>query len=251
MKEIHIIDIIIVAAILISLLAGYIRGLVYELLSLASIAVSSWLSVKIAPKIFKVFSGIANEISAKIASYAICFVISVVLFSILTHMCKAAIKKTSFKNLDRLFGSLFGFLRGLVLCCAIEIFVTNLAHNYNVSYKTMSSSSDLYKHIYRTSNLITIMLPHKISEYIIESVDNDRRIEILSFTSDGDVSLHNTKKLPATRSRDSRIFNNNDSQYSGIAKLSTKKTKDDQITSDKRKKINKTISDIITEYIDE
>lgn len=62
-------------------------------------------------------------VSLNILSFLICFVVSFVVLSILINMLRAVFRFPLLKQLDWLFGGVFGALRGVVLCYAVFVSV--------------------------------------------------------------------------------------------------------------------------------
>jgi membrane protein required for colicin V production len=105
-----------------SVLLGWWRGFVYEVLSLlgwvAAYAVARWQAVNLAA-IMPAELGI-NAIKVTIAFFLL-FVVTLIVSGILVWLLSKLIKSTGLGWIDGLFGSLFGMLRGMLLVLVLAL----------------------------------------------------------------------------------------------------------------------------------
>jgi len=120
------IDIAMLAVLALSGVAGLVRGLTFEILSLlgwvAAWFAGLWFGPLIAPHL-----SIGPAVSSvnHIAAFAIAFVIALVLCGLAARAISALVGKTPLKPLDRLLGAAFGVLRGLLVLLAVAIVVAH------------------------------------------------------------------------------------------------------------------------------
>ncbi|MDQ6683544.1 MAG: CvpA family protein [Pseudomonadota bacterium] len=113
------------ALLAVSAVVGLLRGLSFELLSLAGWFVawfaSLWLGPPLAPLL--PFGGGSSLLSRGVA-YAAVFLLALVVCSLIARAVAAFIAATPLRPIDRLLGAGFGLLRGLVILLAVATVVT-------------------------------------------------------------------------------------------------------------------------------
>lgn len=117
-------DWVFVAVLLLSLLIGAWRGLVYELLSLASWAaafvLAQWFAADVAQKLPMAGAG---ESVRYAAGFAVTFIAAVFAGGLIAALVKKLISAVGLAPVDRLLGAAFGGVRGLLLLLAITVVV--------------------------------------------------------------------------------------------------------------------------------
>ena len=105
-----------VGVLIISLLIGALRGLVYEVLSvmgwIGAFFVAQWLTPDVAALL--PFSSATPAIRFA-AAFALTFIAGVFVASLLASLLKKLVAATGLRPADRLLGAFFGLARGLVL----------------------------------------------------------------------------------------------------------------------------------------
>jgi membrane protein required for colicin V production len=119
------IDIAMLAVIVLSALAGAVRGLTFEILSLlgwvAAWFAGLWLGPVLAPHLP---IGTPGSPLNGIAAFAAAFLVVLILSGLAARAVSALVGKTLLRPLDRLLGAVFGFLRGLLVLLAVTIVVS-------------------------------------------------------------------------------------------------------------------------------
>ena len=110
------VDIIVIAVVALSALIAFLRGFVREVLT-----IGSWLGASLVtlygialvqPKFEQMIS---NKMVADIAAGVSLFLVSLVVFSILSHVIAGFVRGSALTAVDRSLGLLFGLLRGAIL----------------------------------------------------------------------------------------------------------------------------------------
>jgi membrane protein required for colicin V production len=117
-------DWVIVAVLAVSLLIGAWRGLVYEVLSVASWIAAFLLAQLLAPE---AAAWLPMEKSAEAVRYAagfvVVFIVVLVAGALLAWLTKKLIEAVGLRPVDRTLGAAFGLVRGAVLVLALAIVV--------------------------------------------------------------------------------------------------------------------------------
>ena len=153
-ENLNIVDLISLIIILLSILASAWRGLIRE-----TMTVIIWLSSFLVSKIlFKYVSSFTRnfiqiDILVQLISWIIPFLIAVILFSILNNIIVLP-PLLKFSNIyDHILGSIFGFVRGILIIVLIYIGIIQVIENLNklpdqiVNSYTINISSSLSRYI--------------------------------------------------------------------------------------------------------
>ncbi len=117
-------DLVLLGVLLVSALVGLLRGLVFEVLSLAG-----WVAAYIAAQALNPLVAPMLPIGAPGSAlnlgiaFALVFVLALIACSLAARLVSALIRATPLSGLDRLLGALFGLLRGAVLLLAVATLV--------------------------------------------------------------------------------------------------------------------------------
>ena len=121
MEQVTAVDWILLAALSLSLLLGVWRGLVQEVLSLAGWVVAFYVSQIYAPM---AAAKLPMEGSSQMLRYAAGFVLTFIAVLVATVAnCTSVAANVGLGPLDRLLGSVFGLLRGVVVLLVITVVV--------------------------------------------------------------------------------------------------------------------------------
>lgn len=104
-------DFAVIAILLVSLLLGLWRGLVYEVLSLVGWPVAFVLSKLFAGNVAPMMPG-TQEIMRITLAYAVVFVAALIMWGVLAWLLSRLVKAVGLGWLDRVLGGVFGVLRG-------------------------------------------------------------------------------------------------------------------------------------------
>ena len=120
----NILDIVIIAVIAVSGLVGVFRGFVREVMSLIGWGVSAWLAWRFANVFAPVFDSIIQSPDVrKAAAFISIFLLSLVLFALLSYFISKIMNKSALKGMDRTLGMVFGLLRGAIIIAVLAILI--------------------------------------------------------------------------------------------------------------------------------
>jgi membrane protein required for colicin V production len=110
------VDIAIAAVLLVSMLAGLWRGLLFEVLSLMGWVVAYFLSQWLAPSIAHwVPLGTAGSGLNQVASLVVAFLLILIVWGLCARLVRMLVQASPLSGLDRLMGAGFGLVRGVFI----------------------------------------------------------------------------------------------------------------------------------------
>lgn len=119
-----VLDWIFVGVLLVSMLLGAWRGLVFEVLSLvswvAAFVLAQWLAGDVAQRL--PMSG-ASDVVRYAAGFVLVFVAAVMLGSLLATLVKSLMSAVGLRPVDRVLGAVFGVMRGVLLLLLATVLV--------------------------------------------------------------------------------------------------------------------------------
>jgi membrane protein required for colicin V production len=118
------VDACLLAVLTLSILVGAMRGFVFEVLSLAGWLVAYftalWAMPMLAPRLP---IGAPDSLLNLGASFASVFIVTLIVWSLLTRLVRSLIHATPLRPIDRLLGAGFGLLRGSVVLLIVAALV--------------------------------------------------------------------------------------------------------------------------------
>ena len=154
------IDILIIIFTIISMIYGYSRGLIKEILSIVSILLSVYISVNVYPNIsLFIKKYIEMAVLADSISFAVMFLFLYSLINIFSNFIVSSITNTPIRILDKNFGILFGFFRALLIFSLLNILLYWTLWKKNIP-KWLNNSKSIVLINYTSNKLIQI-LPSK------------------------------------------------------------------------------------------
>jgi len=148
-------DLIVITIILFSGLCGLIRGITKETLSLIR-----WLV-----PLFLAFYGYSmvgehlrnylwdNEVFVDLASGSLIFLVFFLIFTWVRDKLSSTAKAGPLSPIDRIFGLIYGFIRGFVLICLVYIVFEIIIPNEEEKYPSLTSSFS-YPYVKKGSNFL-------------------------------------------------------------------------------------------------
>ncbi len=168
-------DILILILTIVSMIYGYLRGLIKEILSIFSLLISVYISINLYPEIsLFIKKYIEMVILADSISFAVLFLLIYSLINIFSNFIVSNISNTPLKILDKNFGILFGFFRALLIFSLINILFNWVVWKNNIPQWINNSKTMIL--INYTSNKFIKVLPKngikKIEDTFNISLDN-------------------------------------------------------------------------------
>ena len=169
------IDILIIILTIISMIYGYSRGLIKEILSMLSLLVSVYISINLYPNIsLFIKEYIDMAVLADSISFALMFLFLYSLINIFSNFIVASIINTPIRVLDKNFGILFGFFRALLILSLLNTLLYWTLWKESTP-KWLNNSKSMILINYTSDKLIKI-LPNRslksIEELFNISLDN-------------------------------------------------------------------------------
>ncbi len=151
------IDILIIILTIISMIYGYSRGLIKEILSILSILLSVYTSVNLYPKIsLFIKEYIEMAVLADSISFALMFLFLYSLINIFSNFIVSSITSSPIRILDKNFGILFGFFRALLIFSLLNILLYWTLWKKNIP-EWLNNSKSIILINYTSGKLIQIL----------------------------------------------------------------------------------------------
>ena len=169
------IDILIIILTIISMIYGYSRGLIKEILSIVSLLISVYISINVYPNIsLFIKEYIEMAVLADSISFALMFLFLYSLINIFSNFIVSSITNTPIRILDKNFGILFGFFRALLILSLLNILLYWTLWKKNIPVWLNNSKSMIL--INYTSDKLIQILPSRslksIEQLFNISLDN-------------------------------------------------------------------------------
>ena len=176
------IDILIIILTIISMIYGYSRGLIKEILSILSLLISVYISINVYPNIsLFIKEYIEMAVLADSISFALMFLFLYSLINIFSNFIVSSITNTPIRILDKNFGILFGFFRALLIFSLLNILLYWTLWKKNIPIWLNNSKSMIL--INYTSDKLIQILPGRslksIEQLFNISLDNGTKKFIL------------------------------------------------------------------------
>lgn len=158
-----IVDIVIIATVIVSLLVGLYRGFIREVLSLLSWMVALWVAYRFA-EVGAVFleSFIDQPAVRVVMSFAAIFVLCLLALSVLSYLIHRSMAFSAVAGVDRHLGMLFGILRGVIIVALMIMVATFMDFASQPWWK----DSLLAGYFDPVVSLIRDLLPPEIAQYV-------------------------------------------------------------------------------------
>ena len=151
------IDILIIILTIISMIYGYSRGLIKEILSILSLLISVYISINVYPNIsLFIKEYIEMAVLADSISFALMFLFLYSLINIFSNFIVSSITNTPIRILDKNFGILFGFFRALLIFSLLNILLYWTLWKKNIP-EWLNNSKSMILINYTSDKLIQIL----------------------------------------------------------------------------------------------
>lgn len=114
-------DIIIVCVIVLSIMIGLFRGFVKELISLTTWILAIILAVAYSGSMSSLMTFSKEPFIQTVAAFFLIFITTVIIGAIINYVIGLLVRKTPFSAPDRVLGSGFGLLRGVVIVTVVVL----------------------------------------------------------------------------------------------------------------------------------
>ena len=116
-------DYVLIIVIVLSALFGFYRGIIKEILSLIGWVFSFWVALKFSQDVSGLFEGMISDSGLLYGvSFVALFLITLVVFMIISFVVGRFIKLSGLNSVDRGIGAVFGLLRGLLIATLLVFF---------------------------------------------------------------------------------------------------------------------------------
>lgn len=165
-SSINPVDGIVVAAILLSGILALIRGLVREMLSLASWTMASIAGIRFAPLLKPMMlKHTDNDMLASAGAGVIAFLVVLVILTIISHIIAKSVRNSGLSAIDRSLGFIFGAIRGF-LVAALVYMAGTLIFTDSKNYPDWLTDAKTQPVLAKTSDWFQSMMPADIRSSI-------------------------------------------------------------------------------------
>jgi len=155
------IDYIIIAIILISAVASLMRGFLREILSLVVWVVAVGVGYFFHPYLSAYMPWIEVESLRTLAAFTALFLVTMILGALLSYLIGSLFEKAGISGTDRLFGGIFGAVRGAVLIVLLVL----MAGMMPLDSQPWWQASALIGHFVEAAAWLKAQLPDNIAAY--------------------------------------------------------------------------------------
>jgi membrane protein required for colicin V production len=156
-------DWVVLAVLLVSVLLGVLRGLVYEVLSVLSWLAAFVLAQWLAPQVSGMLPmGDTGEAIRYAAGFGVVFIGTLFAGGLLAWLSKKMIEAVGLRPIDRTLGAAFGLVRGVVLVLALAL-VIQLTPLKNGAWWNESKTGDVATAALRG---LQPVLPERLGKYL-------------------------------------------------------------------------------------
>ncbi len=157
------VDIALLSVLGLSVLIGIVRGLVFEVMSLAgwlaAWVAAQWLSPQVASHLPIGEPGSAMNHAA---AFATTFVAALLVWSVISRLLRMLIHATPLSLIDRLLGALFGLLRGALVLLAVATVVGLTPLMKSNAWQSSTGAAWLHAAL----NGLKPLLPEQLSQHL-------------------------------------------------------------------------------------
>lgn len=184
------IDYTILTILALSVLVGLWRGLVSEVLSLATLLAAAWAAWLLGPSVASRMTFISLPAVRTAAGYAACFVLVLVLGALVRFLVHRLLATAGLSGTDRVLGMLFGLVRGVLLVCVMVFLAQFTVFTREAAWQ----QSVLLPPFQRATIWLGQQVPAGVREHLQPAQVSDAVRDKLNQVKVGDA----LRKLPAT-----------------------------------------------------
>lgn len=171
------IDILIASVLIISVLIGFFRGAIKEILTVVSWIGAILLTILLFPLGKNIISNFVQQpLLVDLITYIIVFVVFLVVLSAFTYLFSSIVKNSALAIPNKLCGALFGILRGILILAILDFGISQYILQ---DYEDYVKESKLRPYIKETSKMIFIMLPENLRQSLLKHLSLDQQKALL------------------------------------------------------------------------
>lgn len=177
--NLHWIDLSILAALTLSMVTGFIRGFVKEVIALCVWIASLWIAFHYYTVIDSPLAPYISDANIrKILCFLILLITSLVAGGLFNALLSFILKRTGLSGMDRILGMAFGFGRGIFIISLVMLVINTTVSDA----KIYSENSKLYNKFSPVVSWINNYTPDLLHQ--IQVVDNIKLNELIDLSSD-------------------------------------------------------------------
>lgn len=170
--SLNFLDILFLTIVILSTLFGVLKGFIRELFSLAFFIIALILSFLYYSDVGTIYSKHLSENIANFAGFVTVFVIVLVVGTLVTYFIKKMFVLGPLKTIDRIFGGVFGLVRGILIAALIVFIMIAFQINDDLVRK-----SRLSPYVLETIKSVFKLTPEKFKEKKDALIDDLSRQE--------------------------------------------------------------------------
>jgi membrane protein required for colicin V production len=157
-------DYLMIAVLAVATLFGFVKGLAWQIASLASIAASYWVALRFSDRLAPQISTQApwNKFLAMLIIYVGCSLFIWSAFRIVANF----IDRVRLNEFDRQMGALVGFAKGVLLCVAITFFAVSLLESKRQQILASRSGQAVVKLLHKAESITPPEIQEVIGPYM-------------------------------------------------------------------------------------
>ena len=225
------VDIIIGSILTISVLVGFFRGAIKEILTVVSWIGAVLLTILLFPIGKNIISTVIQQpLLVDLVTYIVVFVVFLVILSSFTCLFSSIVKSSALAVPNRLCGGLFGILRGLLLLAILDFGISQFILQ---DYTEYVKESKLRPYVKETSKMIFIMLPENLRQSLLKHLSLEQQKALLD-----NFNINNDENNIQTIAKQDNNINVNSSktENNNVSKDNKDNTKTNNGTKDNKDK---------------
>jgi membrane protein required for colicin V production len=168
MGSLNYLDILALLILLVSVVTAVAKGLMLELISVASVVLGLFLAVMFYPDLagFLGALGVSDDLAGEFLSFVLIFLGTLVAGTVISVAANKVLKQLHLKWIDRILGAVFGFARGYLINAVIFMALTA----FQVKHELLSESK-LAGFFLAGARILVIFIPEDLKTQFQEAYD--------------------------------------------------------------------------------
>lgn len=238
-------DTIIISITGISAIIGWCRGCIKEILTLVAWGASAFLAIVLFPFGKTIVANFINQpLLVDLVTYIFIFVIFLLVLSLVTYFFSELVKHTILNIPNKIFGGIFGIIRGLIILSILDFGLTQYCFN---DLPTYFKNSILRPYVQSTAQMVFVILPSNTQKTLIKHISADKQKAFLGSSAieslpelKSVIAKHAEVKVQEDKGKDDK-GKKNENDAKSLAQLNVKKPNltQEQIFSKTKKDLDK------------